>query len=340
MAGRKLSILVAGGVDKKDAKALARPAEELTAFARALGRAVIAQGHDLLNGCRTDIDAAAAQGAYEGLQETKVPEEQVRQRIVCYVNQGTTPIHNYGAILQSELADWELGGKDLNAPEIIRYADAVILLGGFRGTYRAANWARIERKPLLSVSLFGGAAKDICLEEAKRVDVHYAGSVTKQAYEAVLKSLSTNWAQRAADTINLAERMATSREVFVVMSFKESPEYKDLYEAIIEACRTYGYDAKRVDESNDRKRIVPEIMRGIRQCAFVVADVTEEKANVYWELGLANGMNKEIIMVAKKGTTLPFDVNDVPVLFWQSFSEFKQNLARRVQKIATQQGRA
>lgn len=339
MAGRKLKILIAGGVDPKDPKALARPAADVCNCAAALAREVIRQGHDLLNGCRTDIDAAAAKAAHDELVAANAKPEEIRRRLVCYVNQGTTPVHAFGAVMESELADWELGGPGLTSPEIIHYADAVILLGGFRGTYRAANWARIERKPILALSLFGGAAKEVCLEEARRIDSAAGGGVSKQDYEAVLKSLSSDWPALALQTVNLAERMATSREVFVVMSFAESPQYKDLRVAIANACKRYDYEARRVDEGNDRKRIVPEIMRGIRQAAFVVADVSEDKANVYWELGLANGMGKEVILVAKKGTQLPFDINDVPVLFWESFSEFEAALAARIGHIASHQGR-
>jgi hypothetical protein len=340
MAGRKLKILVAGGADAKDDKALLRSSADVCGYADAVAREIIRQGHSLLNGCRTEIDAAAAAGAHDELLQAKATAEEIRRRLVSYVNQGMTPIHKFGAIMESELADWELGGRDLNSPEIIHYADAVILLGGFRGTYRAANWARIERKPLLPLSIFGGAAKEICLEEARRVESQYDGNVTKQDYESVLKSLSSDWPALAAQTVNLAERMATSRDVFVVMSFSESAQYKDLYVAIQKACGQYGYVARRVDESNDRKRIIPEIIRGIRQAAFVVADVSEAKPNVYWELGLANGMDKELIMVGRKGTALPFDVNDVPVLFWESFSEFEAALAKRIESIAGHQGRA
>jgi hypothetical protein len=340
MAGRKLKILVAGGVDTKDQKALARPADEICRFAAEVAREVIRQGHTLLNGCRTDIDAAAAEAAHTELVQCQAGAEEIRRRLVSYVNQGRAPIHNYGAVMESELVDWELGGPGLTSPEIIHYADAVVLLGGFRGTFRAANWARIERKPILALSLFGGAAKEVCLEEAKRVDAIYGGGVTKQDYESVLKSLSSDWPALATQTVNLAERMATSREVFVIMSFAESPQYKDLYVSITNACKKFGYIAQRVDEANDHRRIIPEIMRGIRQAAFVVADVTEDKANVYWELGLANGMDKMLIMVARKGTKLPFDVNDVPVLFWESFAEFEAALAARIERIASQQGRA
>jgi hypothetical protein len=43
MAHRKLNILVAGGVDPKDERALERPAAEVCDFAAALAREVIRQ---------------------------------------------------------------------------------------------------------------------------------------------------------------------------------------------------------------------------------------------------------------------------------------------------------
>ena len=277
MATRKLSILVAGGYDPKDPKTLARPVEEIRDFVRELGREIVDQGNTLLTGCRTELDKLVAESAEARLIDLGSQKE-CAERIVSYVNQGRDPCHDIGSIRQSELADWELGGKDLNPPEIIRDADVVILVGGFQGTYRAANWARIERKPLAPVAFFGGASKDVCLQEARRVETLYPGNVTQGEYEAVLKSLSKNWRQRAVETVALAARLATSRDVFIVMSFKTSAAYKDLKRAIEAACKQHGFVARRVDESNDIRRIVPEIIRGIRQSAFVVAERHRGKA--------------------------------------------------------------
>lgn len=338
MATRKLNILVAGGYDSNDPTTLARPVEEIREFVTELGHEVIEQGHTLLTGCRTELDRLVAESAQARLIERDAKVECL-ERIISYVNQGTEPCHDIGSIRQSELSDWELGGKDLNPPEIIRDADTIILIGGFRGTYRAANWARIERKPLLPIAFFGGASKDVCLQEARRVENLYPGNVTQSEYEAVLKSLSKNWRQRAIDTVNLAARLATSRDVFIVMSFKTSAANKDLKRAIEAACKQHGFVARRVDESNDTRRIVPEIIRGIRQSAFVVADVTEERPNVYWELGLATGMDKTLILVAKAGTTLPFDINDVPAIFWDSFSDFEEKLAKCIERLAHKRSR-
>lgn len=85
--------------------------------------------------------------------------------------------------------------------------------------------------------------------------------------------------------------------------------------------------------------IVENRMSRLRQSAFVIADVTEHKPNVFYELGLADGLGKEIVLLAKKGTELPFDITDVPVVFWEGFADFEDDLEERVKQIGSGQGR-
>jgi predicted Rossmann-fold nucleotide-binding protein len=340
MARRHLNLLVAGGYDVQDAQALDKPVEEIVAFAKSLGAEIIKQGHTLLTGCQTELDRVVAEAAQGALGPADAGVKPSRPRVVSYVLQGQKPVHNFGVVVQSDLPDWDIGGLEPRPPEVIRNADAVILLGGFFGTFKAANWARLNRKPLLPFVSFGGAAKEVYAVEAGRFDKIYAANVDRLDYDQVLKSLSSDWGILATQTVALAERLVTTPSVFVVMSFKSSGQYKDLYASIQRVCKEFDYEAKRVDESNLFKRIIPEIMKQLRQCAFVIADVTEQKANVFYELGFADGVGKEVILVAKAGTDLPFDVRDVPVLFWDSFTEFEEELRKRVQHIGSWQGRA
>jgi hypothetical protein len=152
--------------------------------------------------------------------------------------------------------------------------------------------------------------------------------------------MSVDWVQLARATVGLAEKIVTTPNVFVIMSFAERGQYRDLYTSVKRVCEKYDYAARRVDDANLFKRIVPEIMRQLRQCAFVVADVTESKANVFYELGIAEGLRKDIILTAKKDTKLPFDINDFPVIFWDAFTDFEDELETKVKSIGAWQGRA
>jgi hypothetical protein len=123
------------------------------------------------------------------------------------------------------------------------------------------------------------------------------------------------------------------------MSFSADPALSDAYESFKEICSEFGYECSRIDEGSDVPRIMPELLQRLAQCAFCVVDITEEKANVYYELGYAEAAKRPAIVTARKGTTLPFDVKDIPVLFWENQKGLKEQLRRRIKAIAEKQGR-
>ena len=69
--------------------------------------------------------------------------------------------------------NWELANETFYIPEQVLAADAVVLVGGFQGTFRAANWAKIAKKPLLPFPGFEGAGAKIFEEELNDFDAKY-----------------------------------------------------------------------------------------------------------------------------------------------------------------------
>jgi len=49
-------------------------------------------------------------------------------------------------------------------------------------------------------------------------------------------------------------------------------------------------------------------------------------------LGTLHGINKEVILVAREGTTLHFDIKDYNVIFYKSYSELESRVAKRMAK--------
>ena len=232
MPRKSLNILVAGGYDLEEPDALDKSTDQIIEFAGYLGQEIMAQGHNLVGGCQTELDKTTAKAADNYLSSKPDEGEYGPTRIISYVLQGQKPVHEYGTIIQSDLPDWDIGGLEPTPPEVIRYADVVILIGGFIGTFKAANWARLVRKPLLPFALFGGTAKEVYTIEATRFDKAYGANIERLEYDQVLKSLTSDWNLLARKTVALAEKIVTTPNVFVVMSFKESGQYKDLYASI------------------------------------------------------------------------------------------------------------
>lgn len=140
--------------------------------------------------------------------------------------------------------------------------------------------------------------------------------------------------------VGLAEKARTSSKVFVVMSFSGDLELEDAFESYKMVCSPFGYECEKIDEESDVERILPEVLRRIGGCAFVIADLSEPRPNVYYELGYAEGIKKPLIVTAKKTTELPFDAKDIPVLFWENQKGLRERLQKRVAFIAERQGRS
>jgi len=321
-------ILVIGSLD------LAEPAHSL--FLTSLGSEIAEQGHHLLNGCRNPLDHVVAHGAFARLTEAG---QNPATHITSYVTGASAPVHGYGTILKSRCPNWEsLASPGLEVPETIQQTDVVVVIGGTDGTECAANWARIAQKPIVPVAAFGGAAARIYDEELRQFADKYADRLDRGEFE-LLNQVPSDVGKVAKDTVSLAARAITSKHVFVAMSFANDPRFDDAYESIESVCRDFQYKARRITNADAIDRIVPEIISGIRKSAFTIVDVSEERPNVYYELGFAQGAGKRVIVTAVKGTKLPFDISDIAVIFWEGQKQLKEKLRERMEAIALTQGR-
>jgi hypothetical protein len=300
-------------------------------FAAALGTEIVRQGHVLLNGCRGSLDEQVAGAAHEWLASNGKDPYQL---IIGYCAKDCVPGHGYGRIRQSALSDWQMNHRELRVPEQIELADVTIFIAGQDGTFWAKNWAFYARKPILGVPRFGGAGEVIYEQELERL--RQESPETSEDYEN-LNQLSSDIARYAKETVALAERMVSPRTVFTIMSFKK--EFRDVYNSFKEVCKEFDFDAVRTDESGSLDRIVPRVEKGIKESAFVIADVTELSPNVFYELGYARGQGKNVILCARTGTTRAFDVADIPTIEWENQEELKDGLRKCIGSIKRKYGR-
>jgi len=312
-----LRIFIGGSLEN-----VPRDKEDCFTFVAALARATVEQGHTLLNGCRSSLDLGTAKAAQDWLVNNgRQPADQIKS----YCLKGAKPVHNVGRVLYSELSDWNMSHPDLKLPEQIDQADVTIFVAGGEGTFWAKNWAYYARKPILGIPRFGGAGETIYEQELTRLRA--AIPPVAEEYEMLNQLVTDNFQKYANDTIDLAKRLAMPRSVFAIMTFK--PEFADVIDSYQSAFGEFDFKAERTDDPESPEsleRIIPRIEMGIRRSAIVIADVSESSPNVFYELGFAKALGKDVIVTAKEGTPRPFDISDVPILYWQSQIELKQKL--------------
>lgn len=181
-----MKILVAGGFDSKDAE----QKERIRSFSEALGSAIAEHDHVLLNGCRTEFDGFVAEAAHGKLAQ--MGKTDPHKWVISYILAGSRPSHGFGNILKSRLTDWDIAKESFYISEQVQQADVVILVGGYEGTFRAANWARIAGKPVLAFTGFGGAAAKIDLVERLRNSMRRSSATSSRNTPGWSSGSSTN----------------------------------------------------------------------------------------------------------------------------------------------------
>ena len=289
-------------------------AELCKQFVEKLAEKIVERGHIILTGCRSSLDKAIAEAAASWL-ERNGQEKDIRNQIISYKLKPDEPGHHIGRIQVSKRDDWSLSTPNLSLPEQIAEADVAIFVAGSEGTYFAANWARIGGKPILGVARFGGAGAVLFERERDEFSKKYSQLVSKEDFD-MLNQYTDDVEELAKDVLSLCENLMISKNVFLIMSFKK--EYDDLYDAYDTVVKDFGFKPDRTDQVNSLERITPRILNGIKHSAFVIADVTEKSLNVFYEIGFAEGIGRPVIITAKEGTELPFDIKDTPIVFWST----------------------
>lgn len=182
--------------------------------------------------------------------------------------------------------------------------------------------------------LFGGAGDEIYLQQLKHLRSN--SPEVAEDYE-TLNQIPKNVACYATEVIRLREQLVTPRNVFVIMSFKR--EFRDVYATIQEVCREFGIEAVRTDEPGSLDWIIPRVETGIRKSTFVVADVSELSPNVFYEIGFARALKKDLIITVRGGTALPFDLSDIPAIPWEIQEDLKERLRKTLSKLTRKHGR-
>ncbi|MFD6613172.1 TIR domain-containing protein [Micromonospora chalcea] len=123
--------------------------------------------------------------------------------------------------------------------------------------------------------------------------------------------------------------------VFVIMSFL--PEMEPVFEAIQVAALDVGLRAERVKDVPGDYRITDQMLSMIRRARLVVADLTHERPNVYFELGYARGLGKTVVTIAREGSAIHFDVRDWSYLRYFDSRPLEQDIRERFRFHVTQQ---
>lgn len=95
------------------------------------------------------------------------------------------------------------------------------------------------------------------------------------------------------------------RPAFLAISY--APKFEPIKLAVREASAHAGFECEVTGDLEAPGDIMDQVWQGIRGADTVVADITGENANVFYEIGLAHALGKEVILISQDAKA-PFDI--------------------------------
>lgn len=125
---------------------------------------------------------------------------------------------------------------------------------------------------------------------------------------------------------------------FVLMPFVEAfrPIYDEIIKPVVEQ---FGLKCIRADDLYGSKAIIEDIWRLINEAKIIIADVTGKNPNVFYEIGLAHAIGREVIIISQTIEDVPFDLRHLRCLIYRdSVAGFRKLEAQLQQALSTIDG--
>ncbi|MHC4118890.1 MAG: hypothetical protein ACYSWO_15430 [Planctomycetota bacterium] len=99
------------------------------------------------------------------------------------------------------------------------------------------------------------------------------------------------------------------------MPFNASHSEK-LWKILHGVAEIHGLNMRRVDQKADPNPIVSDILEEIERAEIIVADLTGLNPNVLYEVGIAQVRCDSVVLLGKKGQSLPFNLSAIRCIFY------------------------
>jgi nucleoside 2-deoxyribosyltransferase len=121
-----------------------------------------------------------------------------------------------------------------------------------------------------------------------------------------------------------------SNQVFIAMSFAEA--LKPVCNSIKKAIEDAGFSPVVMNEVEHIKYIPLEIQNQIKNCGYMVAELTTQNHGAYFEAGYAMGQNIPVIWCCKEDDrkNLHFDINQYNNILWTDQDDLYNRLKKRL----------
>ena len=84
----------------------------------------------------------------------------------------------------------------------------------------------------------------------------------------------------------------------------------------------------RMDQAHFTGDILQEIYKHIKNARLVVAEVSQQNSNVFYEIGFAHAIDKPVVLLTKDVSSSPFDISGFNHIVYSSIADLERKLTR------------
>ncbi|MBF0608419.1 MAG: response regulator [Candidatus Magnetobacterium sp. LHC-1] len=130
--------------------------------------------------------------------------------------------------------------------------------------------------------------------------------------------------------IDIFNNGLAKRYIFVCMPFDK--KFTDVYKLGIKpTVEQIGFICERADEIQHNGGIIEKVYGKIRSAYIIIADMTGQNANVFYEVGYAHASEKDVILLTQKAEDIPFDLRNFNhVIYDGQIHILKEKLEERI----------
>ncbi|HYJ85290.1 MAG TPA: response regulator [Pyrinomonadaceae bacterium] len=121
------------------------------------------------------------------------------------------------------------------------------------------------------------------------------------------------------------------RQALVLMPFAE--EFDEVYSTVKEVFEHLGYRCERMDDIQYVGNVMTMLYEKLEESEFIIADITGNNPNVFYEIGYADALSKIVIILKHESSTAPFDVHVRRSLIYEDTAQLKEALTTMVKAL-------
>lgn len=148
-------------------------------------------------------------------------------------------------------------------------------------------------------------------------------------FEVLLRQLQPRRQRPVVFSISDPERIEGSL-VSAMMPFH--PSFDPVYKTLQDAAEAAGLRCRRADDIWESPAVIQDVVSLIDRSAIVVCDCSGRNPNVFYEVGIAHTLGREVILITQAESDIPFDLRHLRYVRYLNNGEGRAELQERLAK--------